>query len=261
MLDGQGADEILGGYMGYVAAAGSDLLRRRRLLRYARFSRAYRRRYGSAHAGSREIASAVVPAAVKAALGTVRRSAARHATALGGGGCSAAPCSTAPTLGPDPAEAGLRDLLLGDTQRLSLPALLRYEDRNSMAHSIEARVPFLDHRVVEFVFGLPDDWKIREASTKFVLREALRGVIPEGVRTRVDKIGFRADPGLTWRAIEAQRDDLAANRTAYEAEWFDAGAVREFLSTGGRSIESEFLAWRIFNVKHWLRATWAGGPE
>ncbi len=71
-----------------------------------------------------------------------------------------------------------------------LPLYLRIEDRNSMAHSVEARLPFLDYRLVSFVSGLSDDWKVRGPWNKYVLREGMRGRIPESVRGRVDKMGF-----------------------------------------------------------------------
>ena len=64
-----------------------------------------------------------------------------------------------------------------------------------MAHSVEARVPFLDHRLVSFVLGLPVGWKLRGPWNKFVLREAMRGRIPESVRSRVDKMGFPSPAG------------------------------------------------------------------
>ena len=59
-----------------------------------------------------------------------------------------------------------------------------------MANSVEARLPFLDYRVVSFVFGLSDEWKVRGPWNKYVLREGMRGRIPESVRARVDKMGF-----------------------------------------------------------------------
>jgi asparagine synthase (glutamine-hydrolysing) len=84
----------------------------------------------------------------------------------------------------------LNTSLVGSIIRDSLPVYLRVEDRNSMAHSIEARVPFLDYRLVSFVLGLPANWKMRGAWNKFVLREGMRNRIPESVRSRVDKMGF-----------------------------------------------------------------------
>ena len=98
-----------------------------------------------------------------------------------------------------------------------------------MAHSIEARVPFLDHRLVEFAFRLPGEFKVRGVDTKAILREAMRGVLPEPIRTRKDKIGFRAEPSATWALAERHRDSLLGNRTEHEEQWFDAGAVASLL--------------------------------
>jgi asparagine synthase (glutamine-hydrolysing) len=89
------------------------------------------------------------------------------------------------------------DLCLADMKGASLPMLLRYEDRNSMAHSIEARVPFLDHRLVEFTLGLWDRHKIVGGDTKRVLRRAMVGLLPEKVRQRRDKLGFNT-PEQSW---------------------------------------------------------------
>jgi asparagine synthase (glutamine-hydrolysing) len=81
----------------------------------------------------------------------------------------------------------------------NLPQLLRYEDRNSMAASVESRVPYLEVELVNFALSLPADLKINRGQTKFVLREALRDVVPDRVRCRVDKLGFPA-PEQTWLA-------------------------------------------------------------
>lgn len=72
----------------------------------------------------------------------------------------------------------------------SLPSLLHYEDRNSMAFSIESRVPFLDHHLVEFAFQLKNEDKIRHTETKYVLRKALSGILPPAIENRKDKKGF-----------------------------------------------------------------------
>ena len=112
----------------------------------------------------------------------------------------------------------------------NLQALLRHEDRNSMAFSVEARVPFLDHRLVEFIFSLPSQFKIRDGYTKRVLRDGMHGVVPEKIRWRVRKLGF-ATPERTWQKtalkplIEAAiRDErlrpyvLAENASDYFAQ-------------------------------------------
>src|SRR5205814_6163936 len=80
---------------------------------------------------------------------------------------------------------------LAFTQRVApLPLYLRLEDRNSMAFSIEARLPFLDYRLAEFAYALPDEWKVRGPWNKYVLREAMAVRIPENVRIRTDKMVF-----------------------------------------------------------------------
>lgn len=80
--------------------------------------------------------------------------------------------------------------LLESIQGSSLPTLLRYADRNSMAHSREVRLPFLSHELVEFVFSLPDDFKIRDSWTKAVMRFGMRDILPEEVCWRKEKVGF-----------------------------------------------------------------------
>ena len=82
------------------------------------------------------------------------------------------------------------EALRASVERKPLPLYLRVEDRNSMAHSVEARLPFCDYRVASTAWDLPIDWKLRGPWNKFVLREAMQGVIPESVRTRADKMGF-----------------------------------------------------------------------
>jgi asparagine synthase (glutamine-hydrolysing) len=77
-----------------------------------------------------------------------------------------------------------------DMTRFSLPSLLRYEDKNSMAFSIESRTPFLDFRLVEYLARLPMDLKIRNGWTKFILRQAMKGIIPEKIRRRRGKLAF-----------------------------------------------------------------------
>lgn len=84
-----------------------------------------------------------------------------------------------------------------DIEKYSYPCLLRYEDRNSMAFSIETRVPFMDYRLVEFLFSVPTKYKIRNGMTKSILRDAMTGIIPEEIKMRISKLGF-ATPQNEW---------------------------------------------------------------
>jgi len=79
----------------------------------------------------------------------------------------------------------------------SLPMQLHWTDRSSMAHSIECRVPFLDYRLVEFVMGCPEYFKIHQGWTKRLLREAMKGTVPAKIVNRIDKMGF-VTPEEVW---------------------------------------------------------------
>jgi asparagine synthase (glutamine-hydrolysing) len=150
----------------------------------------------------------------------------------------------------DPLRGFLAQLL-----RYSIPMLLRFEDRNSMAHSIEARVPFLDHRLVEYAFTLPPQQKIHDATTKVVLRNALKGALPEVVRQRHDKMGFVA-PEREWLA-HALREwvyDVVNSRSFCARIYFDPVQIKAALAdhmAGRRDLTK--LAWRWLNLELWLR--------
>lgn len=85
-----------------------------------------------------------------------------------------------------------------ELQKVRIPRLLRYEDRNSMYWSLESRVPFLTTDLAEFLLQMPEEYLISDrGSTKHLFREAMRGIIPEAVLNRTDKIGFDT-PGEFW---------------------------------------------------------------
>jgi asparagine synthase (glutamine-hydrolysing) len=80
-----------------------------------------------------------------------------------------------------------------DVMELSLPTLLRYEDRNSMAHSIESRLPFMDYRVVELGIALSTSMKLRNGYGKWIVRAAMAGRVPDEIRLARFKKGFKVD--------------------------------------------------------------------
>jgi len=95
--------------------------------------------------------------------------------------------------------------------------LLRYADRNSMAHGVEIRLPFLDHTLVEFVFSLSSHFKIREGWTKWLLRQSMEDILPREIVHRRDKTGFEPpqrvwmqDPTLQEYVHEAKRSLVKA---------------------------------------------------
>jgi asparagine synthase (glutamine-hydrolysing) len=256
MLDGQGADEVLGGYHGYLATVAAGMVSDRRPLAYARLALDHRRRLGTWPLPATTV-TGLLPARALTVAARVRSRDGHEPPSIApplGGALTEPLLRGAPA--PEPLPTDLQALLRHQVQT-SLPSLLRYEDRNSMAHSIEARVPFLDHRLVELAFRLPAEAKVRGADTKRLLREAMKGVLPEPIRTRRDKLGFRADPRAAARFALAHRDALAMNATSAEERWFDPAAVRAFIGAAQTDVSLDFPLWRMVNVKLWARHHWS----
>lgn len=86
--------------------------------------------------------------------------------------------------------SSLPEFLKYQIELTGLPVLLHFEDRNSMAHSVESRVPFLDYKLLEFAVSIPTEQKIHGTLTKVILREAMKDYLPEEIYNRTDKIGF-----------------------------------------------------------------------
>ncbi|MCB1547805.1 MAG: hypothetical protein KDJ41_08245, partial [Hyphomicrobiaceae bacterium] len=134
----------------------------------------------------------------------------------------------------------------------SLPMLLRYADRNAMAVSVENRVPFLTGELVSFAFGLPDEILIdRQGTLKRVLRDALRGLVPDAVLDRRDKIGFET-PEAQWFARHESVRRIASEAAALPLPPCFTAAIREEIGALGRGTRpyAPYL-WRAINVIRW----------
>jgi asparagine synthase (glutamine-hydrolysing) len=112
-------------------------------------------------------------------------------------------------------------------QSHSLPALLHHEDRNAMAFSIEARLPFLDARLVGFSLRLPTRLKLRNGRSKFILREAMAGVLPDAIRQRTDKMGF-VTPQDRWlrETLRPQLEELFSTQAFEQRGYWDPSRLR-----------------------------------
>jgi len=143
-----------------------------------------------------------------------------------------------------------------DLTRFSLPALLRFEDRNMMAFGIESRVPFVDHLFVEWVAKLPASLRLSNGWTKRILREALKGLLPERIRTRKSKLGFLT-PEPAWLSGPLStwfRDTLST--PLHIGEVVDLRGVRRILQRyygGDRSLPLENLLFRLAMYESWAR--------
>ncbi|MEC5147452.1 asparagine synthase (glutamine-hydrolyzing) [Chitinophaga sp. 212800010-3] len=99
----------------------------------------------------------------------------------------------------------LNQILYQNTTGAQLQVLLRYADRNSMAHSREVRLPFLYHEMVEFLFRLPPIYKIQNGWTKYIMRESFKSLLPDEITWRKDKIGYEP-PQATWMENKEVKD-------------------------------------------------------
>ncbi len=139
-----------------------------------------------------------------------------------------------------------------DETRYNLQQLLHYEDRNSMAFSIEARVPFVDYRLVEFVMSLPAVYKIHGGWSKYVLRRSMQGILPESIQWRRDKMGF-VTPETEWlaelRPLFVQRLNEEPFRTA---RFVNDKLLLAQLSNPNTKLKSYDL-WRFVNLELWMR--------
>ena len=147
-----------------------------------------------------------------------------------------------------------------DMTRETLPCCLRAGDRNAAAAGIERVEPFLDHRLVELMARVPGRLKIRDGVTKRLLRDAMRGVLPESTRTRVAKTGWNA-PAHVWfsgRGGEALRDLVASRsfrgRGVYVPEVVDRiVAEHEAIVASGEPRENHMMfLWQLVNTELWL---------
>lgn len=233
VLDGQGGDELMAGYVPYQAVYLRQLLRNRSYGALAREAwrardvlrpllRRDRRRGQRPFPGAR-----LLNAAWTSRL--------------------ARPRDSRPT-------DHLKRRLLEDVTTYSLPALLRYEDRNSMAHSIESRVPWLDQELVDKVLALPERAIIRDGWSRILLRDAMRPHLPEMIRLRRWKVGFTT-PETRWLFARRAVFQGLFQSPAFQCRpyWRGAEVAQAFRAAAqGRTGSSLFL-WRAINTELWLR--------
>lgn len=132
----------------------------------------------------------------------------------------------------------------------SLPSLLHFEDRNSMAFSIESRVPFLDHRLVEFVFNLDNHHKIDRGETKKILRNSMVGVLPEKIRMRQDKKGFVTPGEERW--LRGPLKPLL-NVDFSNFDFIDGKKAKKVVDEFVKGKPGSQLAWRLVSLNYWLK--------
>jgi asparagine synthase (glutamine-hydrolysing) len=163
---------------------------------------------------------------------------------------------------PEPAKSGqpgryLKATMREMTMRGRLPFSLQYDDRNFMAFGLEGRVPFMDYRLVEFIFRLPVQYLVHEGKSKYVMRRAYRGIMPERIRTRRVKFGF-SPPFTKWLRNELQEETAQViNSASFRGRaYFNHAAVRkafrEYTTRKDKWYWGETF-WRLLFLELWFR--------
>lgn len=225
LLDGQGGDELFGGYHHHFYKYGRSLLLQGKFAVYNQLVEEYCAFKGWDPKAVKQTILKDVKLYIKLKLG--------HK--LPG----------PPEITAWNAASSLSDVLRIDLRSFIMPSLLRYEDRNSMAFAVEARLPFLDYRIVEFALSLPDDFKIHKGWQKYILRLAMPD-LPEKIRFRKDKKGFTT-PHDEW--MERFRDRFEG----YAQAALDAGVRNPWPSKTLAQLDGTQL-FRMASLGAWLKA-------
>jgi asparagine synthase (glutamine-hydrolysing) len=251
LLDGQGADEVFGGYHLFFGPKLASLVRAGRLREFAAEWRAMRARHGYART--------VLAGKLFASLFPGYAMGVSRALGCGGGDLT---WLNLERLGAERRDAlhqsgarggSLASVSASQLASTSLPMLLHWEDRSSMAHSVEARLPFLDPRLVERAMLLPDEMKVAGGVTKVALRQATAGLVPEAVRGRMDKIGF-ATAEREWFLERAGEFRSAFQEAlAVTSGIFTDRALARFESVLAGRAAFSFWSWRIINFGAWWK--------
>jgi asparagine synthase (glutamine-hydrolysing) len=252
MLDGQGADEIFGGYRGFFGARLAGCVRRRELREWLDEAKAMAR---LADFSLLRAAGYTVAYLIPGLARLIGRFDGRAYSDL-----SWLQPACASSVASDPAvRSGGRShnmaaLSRAQVMSTSLPMLLHWEDRCSMAFSIEARVPFLDYRVVEFGIGLNDRDKVDRGIAKVALRRAMRGIVPGPVLDRRDKMGFvTAEQKWLQRDVTDRfREELALAVTAMPS-LVSPRIVEMFEEVVVGKRKFDFRYWRVITAARWVR--------
>ncbi|MBT3359052.1 MAG: asparagine synthase (glutamine-hydrolyzing) [Rhodospirillales bacterium] len=245
LLDGQGADEILGGYEQYFAP----------YIRELRLSGADTQAEETRIRERYPMAFSMADQGWKTSLPLWARRAAAHVLNKGSDLRFGVRPGFAKLVEHEPPAETLHQALDRDARGGFLTTLLRYGDRNSMAHSREVRLPFCDHRIAEFVFSLPERLIMGDAQTKYLLREAMRGVLPEPIRTRWNKQGFLPPHaqwlrgGLRGLAEEVFSSSDFSQNPMWDAAWWQRVVQR--LDQGEDALAVQL--WKPFISELWLK--------
>lgn len=146
----------------------------------------------------------------------------------------------------------IEELQIEELFYTNLPYLLHSEDRNSMAHSIETRTPFLDYKLVEYVYSIPFEYKIKNGWTKYILRDCIKDEIPKEISWRKNKLGFPAPQKEYEEALIKEFNNLLDNPRS--SKYFNMNKIsKNFIDKVLNSVEDSRFCWKFISLELWMR--------
>lgn len=251
MLDGQGSDEQLAGYHSFFQPYLTSLLKDFKYIDLYKEIKANKKYYGYSELKSaKTIIANFLP---DKTLKVIKKKLGESETKtkwLNNDKLGAKEVN--PLKKDNPKNNTIKDLSYSQLLNTNLQMLLRFEDRDSMLHSIESRLPFLDYRLVEFVLGLPDDFKIKNGVTKYILREALDDYLPKKIKERVSKLGFET-PEEIWIKKNQEKFRALLNKSIELSNGLLNESVKqEFEDIVNGNTKFSFFIWRIISFGKWI---------
>lgn len=246
-LDGQGADELLAGYHYFFGIYFKELLRKVRLLKLS--SEIFN--YTSTHKdlyGIKTFLYFLTPSVLKTKMRVMEKGyIAKEFYAKNSGNNVV----VENIYGAN----SIYEALINHFE-YKLEHLLKWEDRNSMWHSLEARIPFLDYRLVEKTLSMDSDYKIRKGMTKYLLRDSMKNILPENIRLRKDKIGFNTPEDEWFRKDEFKKmvTEILNSNSFADRGYVDISRAKELYTKHlENNINISRDIWKWINLDLWFK--------
>lgn len=244
LLDGQGADELFGGYTRYLHWYLQELLDSFRWRLFFREKNLLAKNYPSLQWGWKNIPAAFLSELTAQQLQEKARKKIEQHPYLS---TEFIASYLNDTIIEKPIVHTLNDLLSYDCTSNGLPELLRYADRNSMAHGVEVRLPFLQHELVEWSFQLPATMKIKEGFTKWVLRKQASNFLPASIAWQKDKTGMEP-PQKKWMQEASIQESIRHAREQLIQKGYAKKSLREAPLVPADAYDRNNFDWRSLVV-------------
>ena len=250
MIDGQGADEQLAGYSGNDIPFYTGLMKKMKISSLIEESKHHKKESGA-------IPKGFLLAAFQLSMGKVVTNMLPKKLRVTNSPVVSYVHNTEPSKMYEEHALSLQENLFRQLYSEPLPALLRYEDHNSMAWSVESRTPFMDYRLLEFTMGLPERYLLKNGVRKHILREAMHNIIPLAIENRRDKMGF-VTPEELWLKNEGRdwfNDEIDKACRQFGGSVLDTAHTKKYVADIMEDKRTfDFVPWRIICFSKWYNS-------